>query len=207
MARVTGPLMSMDASGTIGGSITFAKWKGRNYVRRRVVPHNPQSEAQTATRAMMRFLTQAWALISGGDQATWDDQAASEKISPFNRYIQVNMREFTQFLFPSTTYPIDRISTPPAALTVTATAGIHEVNGTLAPGSPAPTWGLVVLLAAAITPARSDCQLIIPAQAGATVSFTVPNVKSGNYTCQGLGFNLDGVVSAASNAVSSIIVT
>ena len=43
MARVTGPLMSMEASGTIGKSLTFANWVGRQYVRRWTRPSNPQT--------------------------------------------------------------------------------------------------------------------------------------------------------------------
>jgi len=43
VVRVTGPLYSQDASGTIGKAIVFSKWKGRNYVRKHVKPANPQS--------------------------------------------------------------------------------------------------------------------------------------------------------------------
>jgi len=31
MVKLNAPLMSLDASGTVANSITFAKWKGRNY--------------------------------------------------------------------------------------------------------------------------------------------------------------------------------
>ena len=41
MVKVYGPMMSLDATGTIGKTATFSKWKGRNYVRQRVVPANP----------------------------------------------------------------------------------------------------------------------------------------------------------------------
>ena len=33
MAKTTGPLFSMDASGKFGGALVFGKWKGRNVVR------------------------------------------------------------------------------------------------------------------------------------------------------------------------------
>ncbi len=48
--------MSLDASGTVAGTITFSKWKGRNYVRQRVTPANPQSEMQRTYRASMAGL-------------------------------------------------------------------------------------------------------------------------------------------------------
>lgn len=50
MAKLTAPLLSMSASGTIGDLITYAAWKGINYARQRVVPANPQSSGQTSQR-------------------------------------------------------------------------------------------------------------------------------------------------------------
>jgi hypothetical protein len=59
MAKVTGPLMSLDASGTVGKTTTFSKWKGRNYVRLRVIPQNPQSADQVDTRGFLGVLAKA----------------------------------------------------------------------------------------------------------------------------------------------------
>ena len=50
MARVTGPLMSMEASDTIGKTLTFANWVGRQYVRRWTRPSNPQTADQMDQR-------------------------------------------------------------------------------------------------------------------------------------------------------------
>ena len=54
MAKVTGPLMSMDASGKFGGALVFGKWKGRPTVRQLVTPANPQSAGQVAARNRVR---------------------------------------------------------------------------------------------------------------------------------------------------------
>lgn len=51
MAKVSGPLMSMDASGKLGNAIVFSKWKGRNTVRGFVIPANPRSAGQQTQRA------------------------------------------------------------------------------------------------------------------------------------------------------------
>lgn len=50
MAKVTGPLMSLEASGTIGNALTFSRWVGRPYVRRYTVPGNPQTLTQETHR-------------------------------------------------------------------------------------------------------------------------------------------------------------
>lgn len=52
------PLLSLNPSGTFAGLITASIWKGRNYIRQRVDPSNPQTAGQQAVR-------QAVALISG----------------------------------------------------------------------------------------------------------------------------------------------
>lgn len=56
MAKVTGPLMSMDASGKFGDALVFGKWKGRNVVRQYTRPANPQTTLQTDTRNALRVL-------------------------------------------------------------------------------------------------------------------------------------------------------
>lgn len=60
MAKAIGPLMSMSASGTIGGTITFDK---RGFVRQRVVPTNPKSDAQGNVRQMLLAVQKALTLL------------------------------------------------------------------------------------------------------------------------------------------------
>ncbi|MDS4026119.1 MAG: hypothetical protein RKO25_03875 [Candidatus Contendobacter sp.] len=54
MAKVSGPLFSMEASGSYGGALVFAKWKGRQYVRELVTPANPHSANQEEVRNQLR---------------------------------------------------------------------------------------------------------------------------------------------------------
>jgi len=53
MAKTSGPLMSLDASGSFAKTLTYAKWKGRNYVRHLVTPSNPQSVGQQTARGAL----------------------------------------------------------------------------------------------------------------------------------------------------------
>ena len=53
MAKVTGPLMSMSASGKIADAIVFFGWKGTNVVRQWLKPSNPKSSSQGDTRIAM----------------------------------------------------------------------------------------------------------------------------------------------------------
>lgn len=53
MAKVTGPLMSMSASGKLADAIVFFTWKGVNVVRGFVIPANPQSSDQGDQRIII----------------------------------------------------------------------------------------------------------------------------------------------------------
>lgn len=66
MAKVTGPLMSLDASGTVGKTATFSKWKGRNYVRLRVIPRNPMSNDQAEARTKLGVIGKALSVVFFG---------------------------------------------------------------------------------------------------------------------------------------------
>lgn len=66
MAKVTGPLFSMDGSGGFGGALVFGKWKGRNVVRQLVTPSNPHSLTQENARNRIRAAGhgQHWANVT-----------------------------------------------------------------------------------------------------------------------------------------------
>lgn len=56
---LTGPLFSLGASGTIGKTLTYSRWRGIKYVRSRVIPANPRSADQKEVRvafAALQFL-------------------------------------------------------------------------------------------------------------------------------------------------------
>lgn len=88
MARVKGPLFSMEASGTVGGVIVFSKWKGRDYVRRHAIPSNPKSGLQVGVRTVFGFIAQDYANLSDADISDWQDLADGDNITPLNAQIR-----------------------------------------------------------------------------------------------------------------------
>lgn len=52
-AKVTGPLLSLSAKGTIGKALTFSNWKGANTARIKSNPSNPQTDSQMTARAYL----------------------------------------------------------------------------------------------------------------------------------------------------------
>ena len=96
MARVTGPLMSMEASGTIGKTLTFANWVGRQYVRRWTRPSNPQTADQMDQRNAFSVIgvgvSQANKCLQVNNSTTKTDEQAFRDKTPsgmrWNGYIQ-----------------------------------------------------------------------------------------------------------------------
>lgn len=56
MAKVDGPLFSLEARGKIGDAIVFFPWKGRHVVRQWLKPTNPQSATQGYVRAALKAI-------------------------------------------------------------------------------------------------------------------------------------------------------
>ena len=80
MAKVSGPLMSMDARGKFGSTLVFSGWKGRPTVRQWIIPTNPMSADQETARNRVRVCGAAQhfanlCLLLGGGRAVTDKEA------------------------------------------------------------------------------------------------------------------------------------
>jgi len=76
MGKTTAPLLSFGASGQIAETLVYAKWKGRAYARRYVIPSNPQTSEQSLTRNTFAWLSNVW------------KQAPADFTLAFNAYAQ-----------------------------------------------------------------------------------------------------------------------
>ena len=90
MAKVTAPLLSLKASGTIGKTQTFASWRGVNYVRERVIPANPRTSGQVATRNVFSYLSAVWKQLNPVCQAPWTLYAKGQPFTDRNAYAMFN---------------------------------------------------------------------------------------------------------------------
>ncbi len=91
MARLTGALFSLAASGTIANTLTFAKWKGIQYARTRVVPANPNTAAQQEVRGVFATLTAMWTRLPSLAREPWIAAVRGLALTARNRHIQANV--------------------------------------------------------------------------------------------------------------------
>lgn len=60
MAKLSGPLFSLGASGKIAGTLVYSVWKGTKYVRQLVIPANPKTASQQTQRGHLTAALTQW---------------------------------------------------------------------------------------------------------------------------------------------------
>ena len=90
MAKVKGPLLSLSASGTVGDSMTFGKWKGVNTVRIKGTPSNPNTSGQQTQRTAFSNAVASWKAQDETTQTSWNTRAREMGLtmSGFNLYVK-----------------------------------------------------------------------------------------------------------------------
>jgi hypothetical protein len=91
MAKVTAPLLSLDAKGTLAKKMTFQNRKGTNTVYWNKGHSDNPSEASEIQRTWFREATQAWKELTDEQKQTYKDRAKAiknENLTGYNLYIR-----------------------------------------------------------------------------------------------------------------------
>lgn len=209
MARTQLPGMSLDASGTFGKTITFSRWKGRSYIRRRVIPANPKTGLQVAFRAMMKFLAQQWAMLGPSDQATWNTLAAAAAYSPFNAYTSVNQKRYAVGASPTVAYPAAEAGTAAVVTSTTGTGGVRTASIDTVLAAAADNNGYI-LRRATVTPVpltQDNIIAVVQAGGGLTDTYIDSPLVPDTYYYRATAFTLDGVLGTAGTTSLGVTVT
>jgi hypothetical protein len=98
MSRITAPLLSFGASGAIAKTQVYSKWKGRPYVRRYVIPANPDTTDQQLTRSVFAWLQNVWKFAASQVTEAYAAYAQGQVMTDRNAFGKINigvMREQT----------------------------------------------------------------------------------------------------------------
>lgn len=150
MAKTTGPLFSLTASGTVGKTITYSNWKGRPYVRRRVIPLNPMLAGQMAVRNALRAIAQSivWANLTTSvcPTSTPTDKLKIAAVTPdglawnghfLGKAIGVNLDAYTAAQALWAAFTTEKATWDAAALGLTPDMlGVPQVEEFGVPGTP-----------------------------------------------------------------------
>jgi len=92
MAKVKGPLLSLDARGKIADTIVFSNWKGIKTARTYIIPANPNTADQQTQRGLLSSAVTAYrnADLTGADKLAWDLLATTSPtpMFGFNRWVK-----------------------------------------------------------------------------------------------------------------------
>jgi hypothetical protein len=153
VAKISAPLLSMGARGTIGKSVTFAKWRGIDYARQRVIPANPRTTAQQANRTRFAFLREMWKLAPAAVQAPWNAFAAGRPFTGMNKFVGENNRLLVGevLLGNLLASPGARGGLPPAGVVAATGVNPGEITVTVTPPDQLPEgWTVEMCGAAAV---------------------------------------------------------
>jgi len=103
MARVVGALFSLDARGSLGGSIVYSKVRATNYVRTHHTPYNPNDPKQVNTREAFRLLIAYWQDLSPSEKDIWKTFAKTINKSGYNTFVGRGQKEYAIQLGTDTT--------------------------------------------------------------------------------------------------------
>lgn len=95
MAKVTAPLHSMTASGSIGSTLTMLRAMSRNIAKKKSQPGGAPSAAQLARRAYYRQASADWMALTPLQKAAWKPAADAAQITPFNAYMSAALASYS----------------------------------------------------------------------------------------------------------------
>lgn len=204
MVKLSAPCMSLGASGTLANSIVFSNWKGRAYARTHVIPSNPKSAMQVSMRAMMKFISQAWATVDPTPQGTWDELAAAGTYSDFNAYVSKNQMRWREMNAPSQSYPAAETGTAPVATLDSAVGGERHIDVTLTISTLNDVWGVILYRSPTdtFTPSIANAIAVLPVDGTGTIVYTDSNLAAGTYYYDATFFSKEGKLEAEEGEVS-----
>lgn len=151
MAKTTGPLLSFGATGQVGKTVVFGKWKGVGYVRTHVNPANPQTAEQSLTRNAFGFMQSVYKFAPVLMTDVWDKYVQGKPMTARNAFTKASLA----VLRPAANLNGIVLSggalggPPPTA--VVGTPGAGQVSCAIAVPATVPVgWSLVGAIAAAI---------------------------------------------------------
>lgn len=141
MAKITNPLFSMSASGSIGDAVTFTQTARGAVAKRFSKPSGLPAAGQVAQRAAYAAAVASWNALPAQDKAAWTITGKARGVSGYNAYLSANIGGAT----PPHTKTMQVIDLAPwmtsAWFTCSSTDGSSiGVNLIRATGTPKPTW-------------------------------------------------------------------
>lgn len=192
MPRVTRPLFSPSASGSLGNAVTFSTGRRGTISSKRRRPRQPNSAAQLATREYMGTLATLWANLTDAQRATWLNTDLDPTIAPYHNFLRYNARQYknlpgdyqnslTYDVWPSAIYPPTQATNPMTGTWPALTPGEGSLTLVFTVGAINDNWLLTIHhcdMPGYVTAYR-NLKRVVEITAPGTYSILVPNLPAG----------------------------
>lgn len=91
MPKTTGPLFSLSSRGSLAKTLVYSTWRGVNYARQHVIPANPRTSPQVATRNVFSWLSEFWRWMPAEFHSAWTLAAKGRPLTDRNLLVRDNM--------------------------------------------------------------------------------------------------------------------
>ncbi len=125
MVKLSGPMSSFRASGTLAKLLTYSNQRGRPYLKKHSNTPNVNTAAQRITRDMFAWLANQWSQIGAPNRLLWEPRARIDHLTPYNAYVAFNTKRWCNFIRPSQSPAANQVLTPS-----TRPIGFCSWNGT-----------------------------------------------------------------------------
>lgn len=196
MGKTVAPLLSFGADGQVAKTVVYSSWKGIRYARRYVVPANPRTDKQTATRDLFKKLNTMWLYAPPELQAPWLANAVGRPYTGLNKFIGFN---------------VDGLDTSAPPANMDFFRGSPGANGGLPPVSLVLTPAALAISAALAVPALptgwtiASATFILFQQQSSQTAFE-GQIVAGSDAVAPYTFNFAGLAAATEYVVTAFIV-
>jgi len=196
MVKLKGQLLSLDAAGSLGKTMTYSNWKGRAYMKKFTNPVQPNTQAQVGIKEMMSFLAKEWSALSSAAKNSWNELANDSSVSQFDAYVSENLKRYAIRLTPTQAWPADQLIAPTAAIVAPPTAYERYVELQVATFGPSNPWGIVIYadqVSGFFAGPHNVIKVVQPITPLATLTLRWEPATKGNWYLRWAPFSVDGV--------------
>lgn len=96
MAKLKGPFLSLDASGSIGKAFAVSHWKGQKKAIKHFKPKNPRTAEQQDNRSVFAYAIQGWQSLEEIDKESYRQSVKNLglQMSGYNYYLQTYLETY-----------------------------------------------------------------------------------------------------------------
>jgi hypothetical protein len=179
MSKVTAPLLSFEGSGQIAKTQVYGKWRGISYVRRYVIPSNPNTSEQQLTRTAFKWLQNVWRYAPALFQEPWTAYASGQPLTDRNAFGKFNISPLRAETDLSSFIMSPGAKSGPPASAVVATPGSGQLSVALTAPSLPTGWTIVEGVAACIRDQDPNTGVLYAVTAGFDASSPYTIVLTG----------------------------